>query len=140
MHRIAVLDDDGSWCFAIKRFLRSYCEVFTFTDTDSFLISPLDLYSLVLIDFSISPIDTLEVMNGYQVIQHLKQQLPKPPLFVLVSGFFGVADAAFYAEKFPDADAILTKDMGLDAILERIQAILPAARNVGASYGTYSPT
>lgn len=123
MTRIAVLDDDSQWCFAIKRYLRDRFDVFTFTDTDSFLISPLDSYDLVLMDFSILPIEGLELMNGYQILEKLKR-LPDPPLLVLVSGFFSQTDSLLYNKQFPQADAILTKDLGLDTFVERLQALV----------------
>jgi DNA-binding NarL/FixJ family response regulator len=123
--KVAVLDDDEGWCFAIKRFFRHSFEVTTFTDAQSFLSAALESYDLVIIDFTIAPNHRHETStNGIEVIYQMKNQLQKPPLIILTSAFISRSDLAINGTLDLHADAIMPKDSGLDEMLRTAQALL----------------
>lgn len=125
MPKVAVLDDDESWCFAIKRFFRGNFEVTTFTDAQSFLNAAIESYDLVIIDFTIAPNHRHEPStNGIEVIHQLKTQLKQPPLTILTSAFISRSDLAINSTLSAHADAIIPKDCGLDEMLLTAQALL----------------
>jgi len=125
MQRIAVLDDDENWCFAVARFFRNDFDVDTFTDTQSFLAASLESYDVVIIDFAISPTLRYErQVSGIDLIDQLKQQLKKPPIMILTSAFISKNDSSIYQELISAADKLLPKDSGLDTILETVKALL----------------
>ncbi|HEY9885001.1 MAG TPA: response regulator [Thermosynechococcaceae cyanobacterium] len=125
MPRVAVLDDDEGWCFAIKRFFRANFEVTTFTDAQSFLNAAIESYDLVIIDFTIAPNHRHETStNGIEVIHQLKTQLMQPPLTILTSAFISRGDVAINGTLSAHADAVMPKDCGLDEILQTAQNLL----------------
>ena len=125
MPRVAVLDDDESWCFAIKRFFRADFEVTTFTDAQSFLKADLESYDLVIIDFTIAPNHRHETStNGIEIIHQLKTDLKKLPLIILTSAFISRTDLAIDGTLSLQADAIMPKDSGLEEMLQTAHALL----------------
>lgn len=129
MQRIAVLDDDERWCHVIERFLRKDFEVMTFQDIQRFLTSPIESFDLVIIDFAIPPLNRYEQeMTGIEVINHLKEHLKerpgKMPKVVLTSAFISKNDPTVDSKLKPIADAILPKDLGLDAIRATLKQLL----------------
>jgi DNA-binding response OmpR family regulator len=125
MPRVAVLDDDEDWCFAIKRFFRANFEVTTFTDAQSFLSAALESYDLVIIDFTIAPNHRHETStNGIEVIHQLKTQLKHPPLTILTSAFISRGDVTINGTLSAYADAVMPKDCGLEEMLQTAQMLL----------------
>lgn len=121
MYKIAVVDDDGAWNAAVKRFFsRHGYDVHTFTDPRLFLTEATK-FDIALIDFYLSSSRaTISDLNGYALIRQLKQHCEKCPILVLVSAFVDMESARL----FPDADFFLVKDIGLDVILQRTQELL----------------
>jgi CheY-like chemotaxis protein len=125
MPRVAVLDDDEDWRFAIKRFFRANFEVTTFTDAQSFLSAALESYDLVIIDFTIAPNHRHETStNGIEVIHQLKTQLKHPPLTILTSAFISRGDVTINGTLSAYADAVMPKDCGLEEMLQTAQMLL----------------
>lgn len=125
MPKVAVLDDDETWCLAIKRFFRTHFDVTTFTDAQSFLNSALDSYDLVIIDFTIAPNHRHETStNGIEIIHQLKTSLKQPPLTILTSAFISRSDLVLDHTLGLQADLIMPKDCGLDEILRTTQQLL----------------
>lgn len=125
MQRIAVLDDDEHWCHVIERFLRKDFEVVTFQEIQRFLTSSIESFDLVIIDFAIPPVNRYEQeMTGIEVINHLKERSGKMPKIVLTSAFISKSDPAIDSKLRSIADAILPKDLGLDAIQATLKQLL----------------
>lgn len=123
MYKIAVLDDDENWCFALQRFFRNYFEVSVFKRVTSFL-TELNDYDLVIVDFSIPPAAYEKDMDGCQVICYLKENLPNPPILILATGFISKSNLELGSEICPQADAFFAKDAGLEEILQQTQQLL----------------
>jgi CheY-like chemotaxis protein len=123
MYKIAVVDDDKTWCFAIERFLRSDFEVFTFTKISNFL-DRLPACDLVIVDYSIAYNPYEERSEGCKLIRYLKKTLPNPPLLVLASAVISKNDLECGKEICPEADAFLAKDAGLERLMQQIKQLL----------------
>ncbi|HEY9750989.1 MAG TPA: hypothetical protein V6C63_20065, partial [Allocoleopsis sp.] len=67
MFKIAVLDDDEKWGFALQRFFRHEFEVFTYVDVYSFL-SKAHEFDLAIVDFSIPAARFEKNINGCELI------------------------------------------------------------------------
>ncbi|MBF2026343.1 MAG: response regulator [Oscillatoriales cyanobacterium C42_A2020_001] len=124
MYRIAIIDDNDNWCFVMGHLLRQHhYKVSTFTDGHSF-IREANKFDLALIDFSMPPRRYQVEMDGPELIQQLKRQVPDPPLTILISSFF-VDDILKQAPDLcPDADAILSKNVESAELLHTIQQLL----------------
>ena len=123
MFKIAVLDDDPQWGFAIQRFFRNEFAVSTYVDVYSFL-SKAHEYDLAIVDFSIPPARFEKNMNGCELICQLKSNSLHPPILILATGFLSQQDIGAGRALCPEADGFLVKDMGLDAILQQIKQLL----------------
>lgn len=124
MYRIAVIDDNEAWCFIVANFLRQQgFEVFTFNDPYDFLASA-EHCDLALVDFSIPPRRYQKNTDGPDLIATLKKTLAHPPLLVLISAYF-TEDILKDAEAIcPEADAYLSKSLGLQGILQQVEQLL----------------
>ena len=125
MFKIAVLDDDQQWGFAIQRFFRDEFEVSTYVDVYSFLSKAND-YDLAIVDFSLPPARFERNMNGCELICQLKSDLLHPPILILATGFLSQRDMSTGTALCPQADGFLVKDIGLEAILQQIKQVLAA--------------
>jgi CheY-like chemotaxis protein len=125
MFKIAVLDDDPQWGFAIKRFFRDEFEVSTYLDVYSFLPKAHE-YDLAIVDFSIPPARFEKNINGCEFICQLKNNLAHPPVLILATGFLSQHDIGTGQALCPEADGFLVKDIGLEAILQQIKQLLAA--------------
>ncbi|MBD2460194.1 response regulator [Oscillatoria sp. FACHB-1407] len=124
MYKVAVVDDDENWCLSIQRFLKQEFDITIFT-TVSELLDHHQTYDLVLIDFTILPSSEYEtVMNGCELIHHLKTTRQPPPLAILVSGFISRRDLGEGMQLCPNADAFLAKDAGLETTLQLVKRLL----------------
>ncbi len=120
-HKIAVLDDDRTWNNAVKRFFSKHgFNVQTYENAADFL-NEAQNYDLALIDFYLSSSsETVNDLNGYAIIRHLKKNLERCPILVMVSAFVDMESARL----FPEADFFLVKDIGLATILQRAKELL----------------
>jgi len=123
MHTLAVVDDDLYWCQAIERFFRNEFEVYTFPTASTFLNQVFD-YDLVIVDYSLPPLNYEVYMEGCELIHHLKTKLRYPPLVVLVSGYVSKNDAELGRQICPEADAFFPKDGGLEELLQQIKQLI----------------
>ncbi|MBD1861426.1 MULTISPECIES: hypothetical protein [Trichocoleus] len=128
MSKIAVLDDDQQWGFAIKRFFRNEFDVSNYVDVYSFLPKAHE-YDLAIVDFSIPPARFEKNINGCELICQLKNDLLDPPVLILATGFLSQHDLEAGKALCPQADGFLVKDMGLEAILAQIKQFLAANRS-----------
>jgi CheY-like chemotaxis protein len=128
MYKVAVVDDDELWCLAVQRFFRKEFEVFIFTKMTR-LLQTVELYDLVIIDFCIPPASYEKNMDGKELITHLKQTLPNPPILVLATGFLSKNDSEIGREICPLADAFFAKDAGLEEILQQTKQLLASKRH-----------
>jgi CheY-like chemotaxis protein len=128
MNTIAVVDDDIHWCYVIERFFRDELEVYTFPTVSAFLKQLFD-YDLVIVDYSIPPVNYEENIESCDLIRHLKTNLRYPPLVVLISGYVSKNDSELGRKICPEADAFLTKDAGLDELLRQIKQLLASQKD-----------
>jgi CheY-like chemotaxis protein len=126
MYRIAIVDDNETWCFVLALRLQQHgYAVSTFTDTHAFL-REMDRFDVVLVDFSMPARRFQRGMDGPEVICQVKQQLDNPPLLVLVSSFFTKDLLDVAADVCPEADAVLSKQVDTTEMLSQIQKLLAA--------------
>jgi CheY-like chemotaxis protein len=125
-YRIAVVDDNEAWCFALENFLhQNGFDVSVFSDTSAFL-RVAKQFDLALVDFSMpSPYYQKEI-NGPELIAQLKQHLRQPPILILVSAYFTEEILQDIQELCPQADAHLSKSIGLKGILRQIKQFIEA--------------
>lgn len=121
MYRIAIVDDNETWCCALQIALqqRSF-RVSTFTDAHTFL-RVAHQFDLAVVDFSMPTRPYKQELDGSQVITQLKKHLKNPPKLILASAFFS-KDSPIAHEICPQADGYLSKGMNLAQILDFITA------------------
>ncbi|HEY9880471.1 MAG TPA: response regulator [Leptolyngbyaceae cyanobacterium] len=122
MNRIAILDDNETWSFALAYVLeQNGFAVSVFSDPSRFL-KVANRFDLALIDFSIVPRRYQRDMNGAQVVCEVVEQLDSPPVLVLISAFFieGVLAEAIC----PAADTCLSKGMGIHGLIAEVERLL----------------
>lgn len=139
MDKIALLDDDQLWCFAVQRFFRNSFEVSIFNDATS-LLKDLEeaQYELIMIDLSLPSNQYVEI-DGRKLIEQIRKSLSNPPILVLVTGFISKNDLENGEVICPEADAFLGKDGGLDEILKRLQELLIWKKNGEDKYLKFIP-
>jgi CheY-like chemotaxis protein len=136
MYRIAIVDDNETWCFVLAlRLQQQGYAVSTFTDTQAFLREA-DQFDLVLVDYLIPTPRYQRGMDGPEVICKVKHQLEHPPKLVLISSFFlkdWVNDAM---DICPEADAILSKQIKLPDLFSQIQHLLEGRTSARQTQGS----
>ncbi|UBF25761.1 response regulator [Kovacikia minuta CCNUW1] len=133
MYRIAVIDDNAAWCFALENFLSlNGFAVSTFNDAGAFF-KVAEQFDMALVDFSMpSPCYQKEI-NGPELIAQVKQRLRRRPILILVSAYFTeeiLRDARYIC---PEADAHLSKSAGLKGILHKVTQFAEEASGVSSS-------
>jgi CheY-like chemotaxis protein len=142
MFKIAVVDDNETWCFVIHRFLQQKnFAVSVFNTTQDFLPEARK-FDLALIDFSIPSRRHQRGMDGAELITRLKQTLQHSPILILISAYFTEECLQEAAQICSEADACLSKSLSLQQILAIIEGLLQQKQDGCASdttrYITYS--
>jgi CheY-like chemotaxis protein len=138
MCRLAIVDDNESWCFILAFRLRQQgYAVSTFTNSNSFL-SQAEQFDLAIVDFSMPSPRYRMNLDGPELIQQVKQQLSFPPLFILISGFFTQDILHQSVNLCPQADAVLSKEVDAEALVEKIVELLSQRRKQQAGSDTLS--
>ena len=124
MYKIAVIDDNETWCFVIAHLLhqRGY-SVDTFTDANSFLHRA-SYFDLALVDFSIPSRSYQRDIDGPDLILNVKESLSRPPLLVLISAYFTQDILAQTPSICPAADACLSKHTELQEIVSQVDRLI----------------
>jgi CheY-like chemotaxis protein len=124
MYRIAVVDDNTTWCLSLETLLcqRGFA-VSTFTSAKKFL-EEAGQFDLALIDFSMPSRAFQPAMDGPDVIRQVKQQVKHPPLLVLISSFFTEDILKQSADLCIEADAYWTKGMEASELLDQVEQLL----------------
>ncbi|BAS57194.1 response regulator receiver protein [Leptolyngbya boryana NIES-2135] len=124
MNRIAIVDDNEAWCFALALRLQQLGYVVSsFTQPQNFL-PQMDRFDVVLVDFSMPTPVYQGDMDGPEVISRVRQQLETPPILILISSFFAPDSLDQATELFPEADAVLSKQTESTELLAQIQQLL----------------
>jgi CheY-like chemotaxis protein len=124
MHKIAVVDDNETWCFVTHRFLKQNgFSVSTFNNAQEFL-NEARKFDLALIDFSIPSRRYQRSMDGAELISRLRHTLQQPPILVLISAYFTEECLREATELCAEADACLSKSITLQQILAVIEHLL----------------
>ena len=124
MYDIAIVDDNESWCYVLAlRLQQQGYAVSTFNSGYKFL-QKANLFDLVLVDFSIPTPAYQIAMDGPEVICRVKQILTKPPVLVLISGYFTKDLLSHAAYACPEADAIISKQADIADIILEIERLL----------------
>jgi CheY-like chemotaxis protein len=144
MYKIAVIDDNETWCFVIQRCLKQKnYSVSTFHSANDFLAAPHN-FDLALIDFSMPSRRYQQSIDGAELITHLRHTLQHPPILVLISAYFTEECLQESGILCADADACLSKSMPLEKILSAIEKLLQQGRmglasEVISSFIEYAP-
>jgi CheY-like chemotaxis protein len=143
MYRLAIVDDNETWCFVLAlRLQQQGYTVSTFTDVQAFL-REVTQFDLVLVDFSIPTPRYQRSMDGPELIYQVKHQLNNPPLLILISSFFTQDLLKEATDICPEADAILSKQLETTEILSHIHQLLsdrtPKVQNHRRSKPSISP-
>ncbi len=129
MYRIAVIDDDKQWCFAIKSFLEKSFEVTIFENVP-YLLQDLFSYDLIMVNYSIAPPESCNInIYGCEIIRGFKRQFFNPPIFVLILAYIDENDVNLNKNKCPEADAFFVKEAGLNELLKQTQQLLKLKKN-----------
>lgn len=130
MYKIAIVDDNETWCFVMSlRLQQQGYDVSTFTSAQAFLCET-DRFDLVLIDFSLPTPRYQCDMDGPEVICKVKHQLESPPLLVLISSFFTQNLLKNAADLCPEADAVMAKEIDAQEIISQIRQLLEAKKQL----------
>jgi CheY-like chemotaxis protein len=123
MYRIAVVDDNQSWCFVLKlRLQQEGYAVSTFANARAFL-QEAEQFDLALIDFSIPAPVYQPDMDGPELISELRR-LDRSPILVLISSFFTEDVLNDASSICPEADAILSKQTETSRLFSQIRQLL----------------
>ena len=124
MYKIAVIDDNETWCFVIAHLLHKHgYSVSTFTDANSFLQKAC-CFDLALVDFSIPSRSYQRNIDGPDLILNVKESLSHPPLLVLISAYFTQEILAQTPSICPEADACLSKHVELEDIVSQVNQLI----------------
>jgi len=124
MYRLAIVDDNETWCFVLAlRLQQQGYAVSTYTSGHAFL-QEADGFDLVLVDFSMPTPSYQMEMDGPELICQVRQNLADPPLLVLISSYFTKDVLGQAAQACPEADAILSKQTGTQELLTQIEHLL----------------
>mgnify|MGYP002777004010 CR=1 FL=1 len=133
MYRIAIVDDNETWCFVLANFLRHEgFTVETFVDAREFL-AVAEQFDLALIDFSMPAPAYRPEIDGTTLIQQIKTRTRKSPILLLVSSFFTPEMLDRSPALCEHADACLSKSLGLEGLLAELQKWLPQANQINSS-------
>lgn len=122
--RIAIIDDNETWRFVLAHFLEQRgFRVKTFGDPSRFLKAA-HQFDVALVDFCIAPKRHQLDIDGAELICRVKEQYDVPPLLVLVSSFFtdDILEAA--EATCPEADAYLSKSLGLEGLEKAVNKLI----------------
>lgn len=124
MYKIAIVDDNETWCFVIHRFLqeRNFA-VTSFNNAHEFLAEARS-FDLALVDFSIPSRRHQRSIDGAELIAQIKQTLKYPPILILISAYFTDDCMQEAAQICSEADACLSKSLTLQQILAVIEHLL----------------
>lgn len=124
MYKVAVVDDNETWCFVIHRFLQQKnFTVSTFNNAQEFL-SEACKFDLALIDFSIPSRRHQRHMDGAELIAQLRQTLRQPPILILISAYFPEECLQEASQICSEADVCLSKSLTLQQIMTVIEHLL----------------
>lgn len=126
MNRVAIVDDNEAWSFALAYVLEQHGFAVTFFSDPSRFLRAADQFDLALIDFSIVPRRYQRDMNGAQVICEVIDQIESPPLLVLISAFFIEGDLV--ETICPSADACLSKSIGIQGLITEVERLISERR------------
>lgn len=127
MYKIALLDDNYEFCQVMECFLDHHFDFRYFTDTNIFVAEIKSVkYDLVLIDFSIVPLLSLNINNGCELIRYIKTSLSDPPFCVLFTGWLGLNTVEEGKKICAIADGYLAKSSEIENMLEKIDNFLPS--------------
>lgn len=140
MFRIAIVDDNETWCFVLANFLQQEgLAVETFSDARNFL-AVLEQFDLALIDFSMPAPAYRPEIDGAVLIEQIKTQIENPPILLLVSSFF-TPDMVQHSQAICEcADACLSKSLGLQGLLAELQKWIPQEEQIDLQNGDFSLT
>src|SRR5919199_403876 len=132
MYKIAVVDDDESWCFAIKSFFQKSFEITTFKQVPYSLHELVD-YDLLIVDYSMSSTETHQnnVYGIVEIIRFFKNNFVNYPLLVITSDFIdkkNINNAVKVRELCSEADALFPKNVNLEELLQETLHLLASKK------------
>jgi CheY-like chemotaxis protein len=128
MVKIAVVDDNETWCFVLANaFQQQGFAVETFTNPHAFLAQAGE-FDLALIDYSMPTPRYQKELEGPEVLAHLKKHLTNPPILVLLSSYFTDDTLGTLQPLFADADACLSKRISLVDLVDQVKQLVAIDR------------
>ncbi len=124
MYRIAIVDDNDSWCFVMTHRLHQEGYIVSaFTDASSFLYEA-EHFDLALIDFSMPSRRHQRETDGPDLIRQIRQSLAHPPIMILISSYFTNDILNEAADICPQADACFGKSISSKELIQEIEKLL----------------
>lgn len=124
MIRIAVVDDNESWCFVLANALHQHgFTVETFTNPHTFLAQAGN-FDVALIDYSIPAPRYQAQLEGPDILSHIKAHAAHPPLMILLSSYFMEDMLGTIEALYTDADACLSKSLSVVELIQQIQQLI----------------
>lgn len=124
MVKIAVVDDNETWCFVLANALHQQgFSVETYTNPHTFL-SQADQFDLALVDYSIPAPRYQMELEGPEILAHLKTHLANPPILVLLSSYFTDETLGAIQPISTDADACLSKRTSLVDLVHQVEQLV----------------
>jgi DNA-binding response OmpR family regulator len=124
MVRIAIVDDNESWCFALEIALgQQGYDTAIFSDPWQFL-QRADQFDVAIVDYSIpAPRYQLE-LDGISLIRQVKEQFARPPLLLLISSYFPNDESELLQSFCEEADLVLSRPRQIRELLHPVQKLL----------------
>ncbi len=124
MCRLAIVDDNPSWCFVLGVQLRQKgYTVSSFTEPNAFL-QQANQFDLALIDFSIPSRRYETRTDGPDLIYKVKQRWDDAPSMILISSYFTDEILDQVPDLCPQADALISKQVEFQDLLNQIEKLL----------------
>lgn len=128
MYRIAVVDSNVHWGFALKILFQQSFEITLFETVPNLLQELFDFDLVIISDFSCSKELNQKFISPCEIISFIKKNVLNPPLLVIASEPKGEGDWEVYPDSCPVADAFFDKTASLEALLQQTQKLLSARK------------
>lgn len=121
--RIAIVDDNESWCFILQRALQQQgYETKTFSDPWRFLQQATQFH-LAIVDYCLHTPQYQRSLDGVELICRIKTQSSSAPLMVLTSSYFPDESPEALQSFCPEADLVLPRPLQIQTLLHPIQRL-----------------
>lgn len=128
MYRIAVVDSNVHWSFALKILFQQSFEVTLFEKVPDLLQELFDYDLVIISDSSCSNEFNQKSIQPCEIIFFIKKNVLNPPILVIASEPGGEDDLEAYPNSCPVADAFFDQKTSLEELLQQTQRLLSARK------------